>query len=91
MTLDEARTVLKTFTIGEVPGEVRVLDIEPGSHPSYYNMLRSLTRPGADTGLMTDREVEALRVYVGQWSDEEADALITDAYLEMARKVRHVE
>lgn len=91
MTLDKARTVLETFSIGKVPGEVRVLDVEPGSHPSYYNILRRLTWPGADPGLMTEREVEALRVYVGQWSDEEADALITVAYLEMAQKVRHVE
>lgn len=91
MTLDEARVVLETFTIGDTPVEVRVLDVEPGSHPSYYNMLRSLTWPGADTGLMTKREVEALRVYVGQWSDEDADALITDTYLDMARKAHHVE
>lgn len=88
MTLDEAREVLSTFAYGEGDeNDVRVLDITPGTHPSHFNMLVSLTYPEAAPGKLTDRELEAIRVYVGQWSQEEADALMTAAILEKATDV----
>lgn len=87
MTLDEAKEVLKTFTLGDI----RVLDITPGTAPASFNALVSVTYPDADPGKLTGRELEAIRVYVGQWGDEEVDALITRAYLQMAREAGHVE
>lgn len=89
MTLDEAREVLRTFSfLGSVgENDVQVLDITPRTHPGLFNSLVSLTYPDVDPGKLTDRELEAIRVFVGQWSEEEAMALITATYLEMASHV----
>lgn len=91
MTLDEAREVLRTFTFafdeGNKENVVRLLDVTPATSPVYFNVLVSLLYPGADPGLLTDRELEAIGVYVGQWSEEEALDLIAKAYLEEARDV----
>lgn len=88
MTLDEAKDVLRTFYCsGGDDGNVRLLDITPGTHPGYFNMLVSLIAPGAHTGTLTGRELEAIRVYVGQWSEEEALALMSKHYHEVANRV----
>jgi hypothetical protein len=88
MTLDEARERLKTFTFGEEDeNAVPVLGVTPGSEPGLFNVLRGLIEPGADTGILTDSDLEAIRVYVGQWSEEEINALMAEAYAERARYV----
>jgi len=85
MTLDEMRETLRTFTVGKEDEDgTRVLDITPRTHPDLFNSLWSIARPGADTGILTDRHIEAIRLYVGQWGDEDALALISKAYLDMA-------
>lgn len=98
MTLDEAKEVLRTFSFdpdGLDGTPTRVLDIMPAAHPGLFNALRSIVLPGADPGLLTEREMEAIRVYVGQWSEEEADALVAAALAEEARRLieeaAHVE
>lgn len=88
MTLDEAKRLLKTFSFDDGKlNSIPILDVTPETHPDLYNTLWALVQPGVDKGLLTEREVEAIGVYVSQWNREEADELITAAILEKAQHV----
>jgi len=79
MTLDEARGILSTWrlTIGDEHGVrgVRLLDVTPRTYPVEFNMLASLTYREDARGAITDRQLEAIRVYVNHRSEEQASEM----------------